>query len=286
MRTILFLLALLLPITASAQQVVGSGKGISASSPRIALGNYGAVGGSVVYGSGLTITSSAVFALGGESRFSFYGFNDPDPGIARSVKVGGYGLAVIGGTKTDTLATALIGLGSLAGPTITAGSGAPANAAPVGSLFTRTDGAAGSAFYVKETGTAASGWTAFSAPLPTNPTAMTTVNSVPGTILTGAAMVGKTIMRTGGTGVFTDTTDSAANIIAAIAGTPVVGTEYNLRIINNDPPAMTLAPGLGVTISNTGYFAAYAWRDYAVVVTSLSPPTVSMNGIGTGAGGG
>jgi len=48
------------------------------------------------------------------------------------------------------------------GPTITSGSGTPEGAvtAPVGSLFTRTNGGAGSTLYVKESGTGNTGWIA------------------------------------------------------------------------------------------------------------------------------
>lgn len=45
-------------------------------------------------------------------------------------------------------------------PLITGGTGAPAVAAPVGSLYLRYDGAAGSTLYVKESGTGTTGWTA------------------------------------------------------------------------------------------------------------------------------
>jgi len=42
------------------------------------------------------------------------------------------------------------------------GSGSPegVNAAPVGSLYTRTDGGAGTTLYVKESGTGNTGWVA------------------------------------------------------------------------------------------------------------------------------
>ncbi len=48
------------------------------------------------------------------------------------------------------------------GPTITAGSGTPESVltAPVGSLFQRTDGGAGTSFYVKESGAGNTGWVA------------------------------------------------------------------------------------------------------------------------------
>lgn len=49
-----------------------------------------------------------------------------------------------------------------AGVLLLAGTGSPENAvsAPVGSLYTRTDGGAGSTLYVKESGTGNTGWAA------------------------------------------------------------------------------------------------------------------------------
>ena len=46
------------------------------------------------------------------------------------------------------------------GPLWTAGAGAPTVAAPVGSLYSRTDGGANTSLYVKESGTGTSGWVA------------------------------------------------------------------------------------------------------------------------------
>jgi hypothetical protein len=40
------------------------------------------------------------------------------------------------------------------------GTGVPSVAAPVGSMYTRTDGGAGSTLYVKESGTGTTGWVA------------------------------------------------------------------------------------------------------------------------------
>lgn len=53
-------------------------------------------------------------------------------------------------------------LNGSAGPSLRAGTGTPEGVvtAPVGSLFMRTDGAAGSTLYIKEAGTAATGWRA------------------------------------------------------------------------------------------------------------------------------
>jgi hypothetical protein len=53
-----------------------------------------------------------------------------------------------------------IRLGSLTGPLVKWGTGSPNTVviAPVGSLFLRTDGGAGTSLYVKEVGGDANGW--------------------------------------------------------------------------------------------------------------------------------
>lgn len=60
-------------------------------------------------------------------------------------------------TSTFTIPTMQMGNG---GPLITIGTGAPAVAAPVGSLYLRTDGGASTTLYVKESGTGTAGWVA------------------------------------------------------------------------------------------------------------------------------
>jgi hypothetical protein len=52
-------------------------------------------------------------------------------------------------------------IGGGAGPFWVSGAGTPEGnvVAPVGSLFSRTDGGAGSTLYVKESGAGATGWT-------------------------------------------------------------------------------------------------------------------------------
>lgn len=62
------------------------------------------------------------------------------------------GVEVTGDLDTDSIT-----LGTVK---ILTGSGAPSVAAPVGSLYTRTDGGADTTLYVKESGTGASGWVA------------------------------------------------------------------------------------------------------------------------------
>lgn len=67
------------------------------------------------------------------------------------------GATVLGSTlQVETT----IRVGGATGPLILSGAGAPAVSAPVGSIYQRTDGGAGTSLYVKESGTGTSGWVA------------------------------------------------------------------------------------------------------------------------------
>jgi len=116
---------------------------------------------------------------------------------------------------------------------------------------------------------------------------LTTVGS--GTI-TAAQVVSGILNRTGPTGAFTDTTDTAANIIAALIGnynyntTSVAGvssgngaqngTTFRLSYINSVAFAMTLAAGTGVTLGANSAVAASSVKDYLVTVTNGTPQQV------------
>ena len=103
--------------------------------------------------------------------------------------------------------------------------------------------------------------------------------------LTAALLTGGIINRTGPTGAFTDTTDTAANIVAAlIANYPYVapntglsssaaatlGLSVRLRYINTVAFAMTAAAGTGVTIVNANVNASSV-KDYLLQVTNGTP---------------
>lgn len=110
---------------------------------------------------------------------------------------------------------------------------------------------------------------------------LTTVGS--GTVT--AAMIATGILnRTGPAGGFTDTFDSAANIIAALGGaatgtgaTLTPGSTFRFRYINSVALAMTFAAGIGI-VSGIGTLnvAASVIRDYLFTVLNASPP-VSLN---------
>ena len=67
--------------------------------------------------------------------------------------------------------------------------------------------------------------------------------------LTAALLVGRVITRSGPTAAFTDTTDTAANIIAALPSLAVIGESFYIDYINTTAFVATLAAGTNVTLS-------------------------------------
>ncbi|MHB1933637.1 MAG: hypothetical protein ACYCR5_04545 [Leptospirillum sp.] len=97
--------------------------------------------------------------------------------------------------------------------------------------------------------------------------------------LTAALLLGQIISRGGAqTAAFTDTTDTAADIIAAfgyLVGSVVV------RIINTTADVQTIAGGTGVTISGTATLAAGTFRDFLMTM-DVGANTVTLTNIGSG----
>ena len=109
----------------------------------------------------------------------------------------------------------------------------------------------------------------------------TAAATVGGAILTAASLVGGVITRTGSTAPFTDTTESATALIAAIPSAQV-GTAFDLTIVNTVAFAQSLAPGAGVTLAGTTTLAASSTRRFIGTVTSLTTPAVTITGISAG----
>lgn len=89
---------------------------------------------------------------------------------------------------------------------------------------------------------------------------------------TGAAIATGIIKRTGPTAGFTDTTDTAANIITALAGNApnvdiLPGSTFRLLVRNTVAYALTFAAGTGV-VSGDGTLGISAsdWREYLVTI--------------------
>lgn len=101
-------------------------------------------------------------------------------------------------------------------------------------------------------------------------TAITTVGN--GT-LTAAGIAGGVITRTGPTGAYTDTTATAAQIVAAIPNA-FVGQSFYARIKNGVGFTQTLSGGTGVTISGSTFLPALTTGTYLVTLTSLTAVTI------------
>ena len=102
-----------------------------------------------------------------------------------------------------------------------------------------------------------------------------------GATLTAASLVGGVITRTGPTAAFTDTTDTATAIVAAIINAQV-GASFDLTIINTVAFAGTIAAGAGVTLAGTTSLAATSTRRFIGTITSVATPAVTLTGISSG----
>lgn len=97
---------------------------------------------------------------------------------------------------------------------------------------------------------------------------------------TAAAIATGIIRRTGPVGAYTDTTDTATNIVAALAGNSqgadvVPGSTFRLIFQNTVAQALTFAAGTGVR-SGTGTLtvAASLVREYLVTVLNSTPQQI------------
>lgn len=100
--------------------------------------------------------------------------------------------------------------------------------------------------------------------------------------LSAALLVTNFLTRTGPTGAYTDTTDTATNIIAALNGSNGIqaGDSYRFKYINTVAFAMTLAAGVGVSLvgGNTAV-AASSVKEYLVRVTNATPTATVVGNI-------
>lgn len=103
--------------------------------------------------------------------------------------------------------------------------------------------------------------------------------------LPAAGMLAGTIYRTGSTGAYTDTFDTAVNILAAMGGDnlgpPILpGHSLKFRIVNSVAFAETLTLGAGIAAGDgvVNTIAASTWRDFLLVCRSpQSPITLVAN---------
>jgi hypothetical protein len=91
------------------------------------------------------------------------------------------------------------------------------------------------------------------------------VSVASGTTLTAAALIGGVVVRTGPSSAFSDTTDTAANIIASLPGST---GGYFVNIKNVTAYEQTLLAGLNVTLPQVATIAAFSISRYWVYNTS------------------
>jgi hypothetical protein len=108
------------------------------------------------------------------------------------------------------------------------------------------------------------------------------VTSATGTTLSAAALTGGVILRSGPSAGFSDTTDTAANLLTAIsAGARLVGQSFDCLVINTSAQTMTVQPGSGVTLTgNTtgGNFTvgAASTRLFRAIFTAIGTPAMTL----------
>jgi hypothetical protein len=106
----------------------------------------------------------------------------------------------------------------------------------------------------------------------------TPITTVGNGTLTAAGLVGGLIVRTGPTAAFSDATDTAAAIIAALPSV-VVGATFFIRIKNATAWPETITAGTGVTLPSTNIVPPFSYALYYGTVATSS--TVSLTHLNT-----
>lgn len=110
----------------------------------------------------------------------------------------------------------------------------------------------------------------------------TTITTVGNGTLTAAALVGGQISRSGPTGPFTDTTDTAANILTADGGDFVLGDTFLIRIKNLTAFPQTITAGSGVTWSAVTVIPPFSVGNYfATLGGTNTVPTIAVSHMST-----
>lgn len=103
------------------------------------------------------------------------------------------------------------------------------------------------------------------------------------TTIPAAQLVTGELYRSGSAGAYTDTLDSAANILLALYGNNpgaavIPGLSFKLRITNSVAFVETVTLGAGMVAGSgpIGSLAASTWRDFLFTFTSVQPPFANV----------
>lgn len=101
--------------------------------------------------------------------------------------------------------------------------------------------------------------------------------------LTAAQLLGGMILRDPNGGARTDTTPTATQIRNALGSQLKnnLGFKFTIRNTADASETITLGAGSGVTISGTATIAQNNSKEFLVVVTNKSTPTVTIYSLGT-----
>lgn len=105
------------------------------------------------------------------------------------------------------------------------------------------------------------------------PFIVTPITTVGNGTLTAAGLVGGEIVRSGPVAAFSDATDTAVNIIAALPGA-VVGSSFSILIKNSTAFTQTITAGTGVTLPNTVITPAFSVNNYIATLATASTLTL------------
>ncbi len=109
------------------------------------------------------------------------------------------------------------------------------------------------------------------------PFIVTSITTAGNGTLTAAGLVGGEIVRTGPSAVFSDATDTAVAIIAALPGA-VVGGTFTILLKNATAFTQTITAGAGVTLPPTVIIPAFSvYRAVATVATATTITMVHIN---------
>lgn len=112
----------------------------------------------------------------------------------------------------------------------------------------------------------------------------TAVTATSGTTLSATALAGGVILRSGPGSGFIDATDTAANILAALAAAQrIVGQSFEIMVANTTASTMSILAGSGVAlagnVSGSDFtIAAGATRILRAIVTATATPAVAIYG--------
>lgn len=119
-------------------------------------------------------------------------------------------------------------------------------------------------------------------PLTTPPLlASTSLSTVGAGTVTAAGIAGGVTNRTGSTAAYTDTTDTAANIIAALPNANI-GQSFVWTYYNNTLGVGTITGGSGVTVTN-GLVPPAQWAEFLVTYTAAATVTITAIAMGPNA---